>query len=270
MTALAPGLELFFEAGVCRLKFGNTATKNAISMATAEALGGLSAPHAQGGTELQNLLEQNRCGLFVLESSCENIFVSGGNLKELAALSAHEGEIFTTLMRQFCKGLSALPVPSVALLEGPAYGGGTELALAADFRAVLSPSAALHFWQTRWGVPGGWNGMARLSELVPAWSARRVGLLFVLQASLSCADLVRVGLADFDYRDRSAPSVALELQALATRVLECPPALRVDLLSRTTSDADAALFERYWLKSEHRERLAAFSKKALFSNTPEG
>ena len=266
MTQLAAGLHIHFDSNICRLRFSSASTKNAISFAMAEALGALSELSTSGESQLARMLSENQSALLVLESETPNIFVSGGHLSELANMSQADGERYTHFMRLFCRSLSTFSVPSLSLLSGPAYGGGTELALATDFRAATSHQAALHFWQTRWAVPGGWNGMARLSQIVPAWNARRVGLLFMMQASLGCADLLRFGIVDFQFQDHTAQTLQAELQVFAQRILQCPPELRCDLANRgqgnsEIAEADAALFSRHWLQPEHRTRLAQFLKK---------
>ncbi|GIG29964.1 3-hydroxyacyl-CoA dehydrogenase NAD-binding domain-containing protein [Cellulomonas marina] len=62
--------------------------------------------------------------------------------------------------------LAALPVPTVALVNGAALGGGLELALACDARVVSSGAGALGLPETALGLVPGWGGAYRLPRLV--------------------------------------------------------------------------------------------------------
>ena len=61
--------------------------------------------------------------------------------------------------------LAHLPCLTIAAMEGPARGGGCEVALACDWR-VTADDADLGFVQIRLGLTTGWGGAARLIQLV--------------------------------------------------------------------------------------------------------
>ena len=69
------------------------------------------------------------------------------------------GDEFIEALYGMLHGLTRLPVPVIAAVNGPAIGAGTQLALACDLR-VADASA-------RFGVPTARNGMA-----VDAWTMR--------------------------------------------------------------------------------------------------
>ncbi len=62
-------------------------------------------------------------------------------------------------MRDVIAGLAALPVPVLAAVDGAALGGGAELALAADMRAI-SARASMGFPETGLGIIPGVGGVA--------------------------------------------------------------------------------------------------------------
>ena len=62
--------------------------------------------------------------------------------------------------------LARLSKPTIAVLEGPAFGGGLELAAACDIR-VMSPKARLALPETGVGIVPGWSGTQRLARLLP-------------------------------------------------------------------------------------------------------
>ena len=62
--------------------------------------------------------------------------------------------------------IARLAKPTIAVLEGHAYGGGLELAAACDIR-VMSPKARLALPETSVGIVPGWSGTQRLARLLP-------------------------------------------------------------------------------------------------------
>ena len=61
--------------------------------------------------------------------------------------------------------LAALPVPTVAALDGPVHGAALEIALACDLR-VAQEQATLAFPGVQHGLPSGYGGVSRLVRLI--------------------------------------------------------------------------------------------------------
>jgi enoyl-CoA hydratase/carnithine racemase len=95
----------------------------------------------------------SRPGLRVLLVTGEGeAFCSGGDLFELDQyLSRRDGERLARVMGDALQGLEALPVPTVAAVEGPALGGGAEIALACDIR-VMARGSTLGIMHIRLGI----------------------------------------------------------------------------------------------------------------------
>lgn len=64
-----------------------------------------------------------------------------------------------------------IEVPVIAAIEGVAFGGGAQLALAADFR-FASPDARLSIMEARWGLIPDMGFTATLPQLMPADRAK--------------------------------------------------------------------------------------------------
>lgn len=62
--------------------------------------------------------------------------------------------------------IARLSKPTIAVLEGHAFGGGLELAAACDIR-VMAPAARLALPETGVGIVPGWSGTQRLARLLP-------------------------------------------------------------------------------------------------------
>ncbi len=62
--------------------------------------------------------------------------------------------------------LARLAKPTIAVLQGPAFGGGLELAATCDIR-ILAPSAQIALPEAGVGIVPGWSGTQRLLRLLP-------------------------------------------------------------------------------------------------------
>ena len=84
-----------------------------------------------------------------------------------------------------------LPVPVIAALHGVAYGGGLQIALAADIR-IVTPDARLSVRELHWGLVPDMSGTQTLRHLVRADVARE---LTYTARIVSGSEAVSLGLA---------------------------------------------------------------------------
>lgn len=100
----------------------------------------------------------------VVTGAGEKSFCSGGDLSEFHSLHTEE-EAFGMLskMANILYDLATLPVPTIALINGTAVGGGCEIATACDFRLIAS-SAKAGFIQGTLAITSGWGGGTYLFE----------------------------------------------------------------------------------------------------------
>lgn len=103
----------------------------------------------------------------------EKIFMAGGHLKELAALTQEEAMEFFRRTRQFRQRMQKLPQLFVCFLDGIAIGGGAEFALFCDYR-LGSPEAKFYFKQLEIGLPCGFIGTKGLSHLLGTTRTQQV------------------------------------------------------------------------------------------------
>jgi enoyl-CoA hydratase/carnithine racemase len=77
------------------------------------------------------------------------------------------------LFQRACWAWRELPVPVVAVLHGHCFGGGMQLALAADFR-FATPDCELSIMEGKWGLIPDMTGSVTLRELVAMDVAKRL------------------------------------------------------------------------------------------------
>ncbi len=95
----------------------------------------------------------------------DRAFCAGADITELRGRSQaaiREGAASGQMI--FAK-LDALPIPSIALVNGYAFGGGLELALACTFR-IAAPNARLGLPEIKLGLIPGYGGTQRLPRLI--------------------------------------------------------------------------------------------------------
>jgi len=138
------------------------------------------------------LLRSDPPRALIVSSSVPGVFCAGADLKERSLMSQRQAAAFVHRLRGAFSALAALPLPTVAAVEGVAVGGGLELALACDFR-VASSEAVLGLPETGLAIIPGAGGTQRLPRLVgPArakeliFSGRRVGAAEARELGLVC------------------------------------------------------------------------------------
>ncbi|TMG57664.1 MAG: fatty acid oxidation complex subunit alpha FadJ [Chloroflexi bacterium] len=103
----------------------------------------------------------------VVASGKESQFVAGADLALLRGASAADAERASREMQRVLNELAALPFTTVAAINGPALGGGLEIALACDVRLIAdAPGARVGLTETRLGLIPAAGGTQRLPRLV--------------------------------------------------------------------------------------------------------
>jgi len=140
----------------------------------------------------------------VLIVTGEGAFCAGADLSDFATMRAEEGAIahFRETMRTALDALRALPIPTIALVDGPCYGAGVALAMACDLR-IAGPRASFAITPAKIGISYPQEDVHRLVELVGPGQAAR--LLFTAIA-IDGAEAARIGLVEL-YDADPAPLV---------------------------------------------------------------
>lgn len=213
----------------------------------------IDRPHARNAISLDTMGELEKAldategaRALVVKGAGERAFVSGGDLKELAAIRTEdEAAAMARRMRGICDRIAAFPGPVVAALNGHALGGGAEVAVAADIR-VAADDIRIGFNQVTLEIMPAWGGAERLAALV---GRGRALMLAGSGTVLGAAEAQRLGLVDQVF-----PRAAFEhgWRTLA-RSLATVPAGEVKRVLSAGASADDAVraFARLWVADTH-------------------
>ncbi len=141
----------------------------------------------------------------IVVTGAGSTFCAGADLDEVY------GEAFLEALQGMIRSITSAPVPVVAAVNGPAIGGGTQLALACDLRVATETA--------RFAIPTARNGLAvdpwtirRLSEIVGGGHAR--GILLAAE-SMDLKTGLAAGLVQREGGLDDAVSLAHDLSRLA-------------------------------------------------------
>ncbi len=192
-------------------------------------------------------------------------FIAGGDLKALHnASSISDGWRLSRLMTQALQRLEMLPCPVIAAINGPARGGGGEIALACDLR-VVAENADLGFVQVTLGLIPGWGGGQRLLRLVGytrAFEWLTTGRILTAQEMLAC------GLANCLAPEGEAFSASVELaQRISENPFEAVKAIKRLLRAGVTLPPPAAAaheqaeFPAMWVSETHQNAVESWFQR---------
>lgn len=143
----------------------------------------------------------------IVTGAGEKAFCAGADLKERATMNPTEVRQAVALIRGNISDLAALPQPVIAAVNGVAYGGGTELALACDIR-VASDQAKFGLTETSLGIIPGAGGTQRLPRLVGKGRAKE--LIFTAR-KITAVEAHDIGLVEYITSPQSLLDKAGEL-----------------------------------------------------------
>ncbi|KAL8595172.1 hypothetical protein ACOMHN_013845 [Nucella lapillus] len=130
--------------------------------------------NSMGRNIIQRLLDgmnqvkfDNSVRCIVLRSEVPGVFCAGADLKERAEMTNEGVSNFVKKLRFSMSELAALPVPTIAAIDGAALGGGLEMALACDLRIAAS-SAKIGLIETSLAIiPGAGLALKQTKERLP-------------------------------------------------------------------------------------------------------
>jgi enoyl-CoA hydratase len=190
------------DAGIVTIRLNRPAARNALNTALAEGL--VAACH-------RAVAEEARLVLLRGEGP---VFCAGADLKERQGMT--EDQVRARRLKGFLAydALERLPMPSIAVVTGPAIGSGAEMVACCDF-AIATPAA-------RFSTPESLRGTVGATQRLPRIIGKRLAkdMMFTGRA-LSAEEALQAGLVT-----RIVAPEALEetLATIAATIGKAPPA----------------------------------------------
>jgi len=241
-------VELEWSGDVATVTVDRPDALNALNVETLEALG---EAIAEARAEDARVL--------VVRGAGDDAFIAGADIAYMKDLSTAEAQAWGELGHEVADSIERFPAPTVAVVDGYAFGGGCEMAMACDLR-VASESALIGNTEIDLGIIPGWGGTQRLPRLVGEETAKR---MIYLGQRLDAETAEEEGLfgevvPDDEIDDRAA-ELAAELESKPAFALEAAK----DAISQGYSDIGGLDYEKRTFGSlfgtpDQREGMAAF------------
>ncbi|BDA80463.1 enoyl-CoA hydratase [Leptospira kobayashii] len=143
----------------------------------------------------------------VLVKGSGDSFSAGADLKERITMSPEAVKQFLNDIRDCFLELENLPQPTIACINGFAFGGGLELALSCDIR-YAGESAVVGLTETKLGIIPGAGGTQRLTKLL----GKSTALEWITRAKkISASEGLRKGLYQEIFPDSELEKSCLEI-----------------------------------------------------------
>jgi enoyl-CoA hydratase/carnithine racemase len=240
--------------GIATVTLNRPETMNAISRQLLQELGGL----------LDEIAADDAARVVLITGAGEKSFCTGADLKERASMSPEEVKIFLETIGTVFTAIEQFAKPVIAAVNGFAFGGGLELAMAADIR-LAAASATMGLTETRLAIIPGAGGTQRLPRLVGRGKAKE---LIFTGRRIAAAEAAAIGLVNHVYPLEGLMEESRKLAALIGEggpiaVQQAKKAINggmeTDLAGGLQIESEA-----YWVCVPTRDRLeglAAFKEK---------
>jgi enoyl-CoA hydratase/carnithine racemase len=244
------GVRIEFAEGVALITLDRPRVRNAIDRATAKAL----------SAALDELDSRNDARAGVLTGTGD-VFSAGMDLKALNATGERPID-----ERRGAFGIVSRPPdkPIIAAVEGPALGGGFEIALACDL-IVAGQSATFGLPEVRRGMVPAAGGVLRLPRRIPQGLAKE---MILTGSSIDAVQAQRYGLVNRVVPDGSAATAALALAQtiadnapLAVRTAKLLADLSLDWPMAEAFDRQVPYTDVVRASNDAKEGAAAFVEK---------
>ena len=238
---------------VATLTIDRPESLNALTVETLEAMEAALADAADAGVRA-----------LVLAGAGDRAFVAGADISYMTDLSTPEAQGYAELGHRIAETIETFPAPVVAAIDGYAFGGGSELALAADLR-VACEDAVIGQTEIDIGIIPGWGGTQRLARLVDDGTARRLVFLGERLDAEAAAEAGLVGeVVPADEFDERVDALAAELAAKPAFAMRAAKEA-LNAAHEGSTAAGMALERRAWSglfgTHDQREGMRAFVEK---------
>jgi len=193
---------------IAYITFDHVAARNAMTVGMYQSL----------KTICENLTQSATARVAILRGAGGKSFISGSDIAQFADFqSGDDGIRYEEGIDRYLAPLALMPIPTIAVIDGMAVGGGLAIASCCDFR-ISTPDA-------RFGVPIAKTLGNCLSAANVAWLVAHLGInvvkrMLLLAELVPAAELLKQGYLSATY---AADDLEHEAQMLAERLMKLAP-----------------------------------------------
>ncbi len=143
----------------------------------------------------------------LLSGEGEKAFCAGADLKERKGMSDHQVKQVVQLIGATIAKVESLAQPVIAVLNGVAFGGGLELALACDLR-IAATHIKVGLTETSLGIIPGAGGTQRLPRLIGIGKAKE---LIYTARRIDAEQAKHLGIVEYVYEGHEVQEKAQQL-----------------------------------------------------------
>ncbi len=200
----------------------------------------------------------------IITGAGDKAFCAGGDLKERNGMPEAEWRLQHAIFEEAFYAVMDASVPVIAAVNGAAYAGGCELALASDF-IYASSTARFALTETSLGIIPGVGGTQNLPRAV---GERRAKELILAAKPFSAAEALQWGMVNLVCDQEQLMPATLEV---AGRICENAPisvaqaklaihaGMQTDLQTGLTLEVQA--YQRVLSTEDRKEGILAFNEK---------
>ena len=234
-----------------------------ITLARSAAFNALSRDLLQQLSQVaQDMHARRDIRVVILTGEGHKAFCAGADLKERRGMDDAQVKQAVRLIGETVNQVEAIPQPVIAALNGVAFGGGLELALACDLR-VASTNVLLGLTETSLAIIPGAGGTQRLPRLIGLGKAKQ---LIYTAARLTAAEAATYGIVEKVCDDAQEGALTIA-RAIATNaplaLIQAKVAINrgVEVDRQTGLAIEALAYDALIPTKDRVEGLVAFAEK---------
>jgi enoyl-CoA hydratase len=246
------------------LKFEKTDTIGILTLSRPKALNALNSELLLELSQAIDIISKDESIHVLIITGDGKAFVAGADITEMKDFDSISGLSYAELGAGIFKKIENIKIPTIAVINGFALGGGCELAMCCDLR-IASDGAKFGQPETGLGLIPGFSGCVRLPRIVGLAKANE---LIYTGDIISASEAEKIGLVNKVVAGDQLMSAAMEMaKKIASKAQLAVRYSKMAINKGIETDIDTAIaFENQlsalcYATEDQKEGMAAFVEK---------
>ena len=247
-------LKVTLENDICKIIINRPEQYNSVNI---DVLGELEAI-------LADLKNNNDCKVIILTGEGHKAFIAGADIKSMSNMDSKNAQEFAKYGQRVTTVIEEYPKPIIAAVNGYAFGGGCEIAIACHIR-YASENAIFSQPEVNLGLIAGWGGTYRLPKLIGYGRAME---MLLSGNHINAINALEYGLINKIYKSEELLNESIKLASIL--IEKAPIALSYTIKSinngskydkNTSLEEEQKYFSKLFQTSDTNEGIDAFINK---------